>query len=131
MSSATLSFHYLVHIKYVTILPFNHQCIVYYAMAQAVVLPNGTKSLLLLAFTNVTQFSYVRVNSQWCLFHKAALLGNHVLCIAVSSFTFLTWPCPLDKGLWWAVKEYQFCKQIFLQVKFSTLTHQIDVQTQL
>lgn len=54
---------------------------------------------------------------------KAGLLGNHGLCIALFSFTLLTWPCPLDKRLWWAVQEYQFGKKIFLQVQFSTLTH--------
>lgn len=63
---------------------------------------------------------YRSVTWIWCVryiwLHEAELLGNHGLCISLLSFTLFSWPCPLYEGFWWAVQEYQFGKQIFLQV---------------
>jgi len=68
-------------------------------MAYAAVVPHWAQyhcyylpSLRLLCYVSVV------CNHIW--FHKAALLGNHGLFIALFSFTLLTWPCPPDKGLW-------------------------------
>jgi len=120
-----LNYHYLIHIQCVTLVPHNHQWIVYYTMAYAAVVPHRAQNHCCYL---PSLRSLLLCNHFW--FDKAALLGNHGLCIALFSFTLLTWwLCPLDKGLWWAVNECQFCKQVFLKVKFSTLTHEVDVQT--